>query len=75
MDELKLPPRLNLRVSGLRRSERVKVLQQKAHKPAHVAWGTRTKRSMSPLITLFSIFSHFTVPDHELLTHAMFQIT
>ena len=46
--------------------ERVKALQQKAHDPAHVAWGTRTKRSMSALIV-----SHVTVPDHELLTHAM----
>jgi hypothetical protein len=50
--------------------ERVKALQQKAHDPAHVAWGTRTKRSVSALITLFSFVSHVTVPDHELLTHA-----
>jgi hypothetical protein len=48
------------------------VLQQKAHKPAHVRWGTRTKKSMSALITLFSFVSHVTVPDHELLTHATF---
>jgi hypothetical protein len=37
VDELKLPPHLNLRVSGLRQSEHVKALQQKAHNPAHVA--------------------------------------
>ncbi len=48
------------------------MLQQKAHNPAHVAWGTRTQRSMSALITLFSYVSHVTVPDHELPTHAMF---
>jgi hypothetical protein len=48
------------------------VLQQTAHNPAHVAWGTRTKRSMSALLTLFSFVSHVTVPDHELPTHAMF---
>jgi hypothetical protein len=70
VDELRLPPRLNLRESGLRRSERIKALQQKAHNPAHVAWGTRTKRSVSALITLFSFVSHVTVPDHELPTHA-----
>ncbi len=46
-------------------------LQQKAHNPAHVAWGTRTKRSMSALIRLFSFVSHVTIPDHELPTHAM----
>jgi hypothetical protein len=50
--------------------ERIKALQQKAHEPAHVAWGTRTKRSMSVLITLFSFVSHVTFPDHELPTHA-----
>ena len=50
--------------------ECIKALQQKAHDPAHVAWGTRTKRSVSALITLFSFVSHVTVPDHELLTHA-----
>jgi hypothetical protein len=52
--------------------EHVKALQQKAHKPAHIAWGTRTKRSMSALITLFSFVSHVTVLDHELPTHATF---
>ena len=31
-----------------------------------VAWGTRTKRSVSALITLFSFVNHVTVPDHEL---------
>ncbi len=50
--------------------ERIKALQQKAHNPAHVAWGTRTKRSMSALTTLSSLVSHVTVPDHELPTHA-----
>ncbi len=72
MDELKLPPRLNLHESGLCQSERIRVLQQKAHEPAHVAWGTRTKRSVSVFITLFSFVSHVTVPDHEILMHAMF---
>jgi hypothetical protein len=43
VDELKLPPCLNLHESGLHWLERVKALQQKAHNPAHVAWGTRTK--------------------------------
>jgi hypothetical protein len=52
--------------------ERVKALQQKAHEPAHVAWGTRTNRSMSALITLLSFVSHVTFPDHELPTHATF---
>ncbi len=52
--------------------ECVKALQQKAHEPANVAWGTRTKRSVSALITLFSFFSHVTVSDHELPTHAKF---
>jgi hypothetical protein len=56
---------------GLHRSECIKALQQKAHDPAHVAWGTRTKRSVSALIILFSFVSHVTVPDHELLTHAI----
>jgi hypothetical protein len=70
VDELRLPPRLNLRESGLHRSERIKALQQNAHNPAHVAWGTRTKISMSALITLFSFVGHVTVPDHELPTHA-----
>jgi hypothetical protein len=70
VDELRLPPRLNLSESGLRQSERIKALQQKAHNPTHVAWGTRTKRSVSALITLFSFVSHVTVPDHELWTHA-----
>jgi hypothetical protein len=50
----------------------VKALQQKAHKPAHVAWGTRTKRSVSALIALFSFVSHVTVPNHELPTRATF---
>ncbi len=72
VDELKLLPCLNLCESGLRRSERVKALQQKAQEPAHVAWGKRTKRSVSALITLFSIVSHVTVSDHELPTHAKF---
>jgi hypothetical protein len=44
----------------------------KAHKPAHVACGTRAKRSVPALITLFSFVSHVTAPDHELPTHAMF---
>ncbi len=48
------------------------MLQQKSPKPAHVTWGTRTKRSVSALITLFSSVSHVTVPDHELPSHAMF---
>ncbi len=50
--------------------ERIKALQQKAHSPAHIVWGTRTKRSMSDLITLFSFVSHVTILDHELPTHA-----
>jgi hypothetical protein len=52
--------------------ECVKALQQKAHKPAHVAWGTRTKRSVSALIILFSFVSHVTVQDHELLAYGTF---
>ncbi len=70
VDELRLPPRLNLHELGLHWSECIKALQQKAHDPAHVAWGTRTKRSVSAVITLFSFVSHVTVPDHELPTHA-----
>ncbi len=70
VDELKLPPHLKLCELGLRQSECVKALQQKAHNPAHVAWGTRTKRSMLALITLFSFVRHVTIPDHELPTHA-----
>jgi hypothetical protein len=70
VDELKLRPRLNLRESELCRLEHVNALQQKAHNPAHIAWGTRTKRFVSALITLFSFVSHVTIPDHELLTHA-----
>jgi hypothetical protein len=71
VDELKLPPHLNLCKLGLRRSEHIiKALQQKAHDPAHIAWDTRTKRSVSALITLFSFVSHVNIPDHELLTHA-----
>jgi hypothetical protein len=54
-----------LRVRGL-------TLQQKSHEPAYVAWGTRTKRSVPALITLFFFLSHVTVPDHELSTRAMF---
>ncbi len=50
--------------------ECVKALQQKAHIPAHVAWGTRSKRSVSAVTTLFSFVSHGTIPDHELPTHA-----
>jgi hypothetical protein len=72
VDESKLPPHLNLRESGLHWLESVKALQQKAHTSAHVAWGTRTQRSVSPLITLFSFVSHVTVPDHELPIHAKF---
>jgi hypothetical protein len=41
VDELKLPPGLNLRESGLHQLECVKALQQKAHKSVHVAWGTK----------------------------------
>ncbi len=52
--------------------ECIKALQQKAHKSAHVAWGTRTQISVSALITLFSFVSHITDPDHELQTHAKF---
>ncbi len=52
--------------------ERVKALQQKTHKSAHVAWGTRTQKSVSALITLFLFVSHVTVSDHELPTHATF---
>jgi hypothetical protein len=52
--------------------ERVKALQQNAHEPAHVAWGTRAKRSVPALIALFSFVSHVIVPDHELPTHATF---
>jgi hypothetical protein len=47
VDKSKLPPHLNLHELELRRSEHVKELQQKAHNSAHVAWGTRTKRSVS----------------------------
>jgi hypothetical protein len=50
--------------------ECAKALKQKAHDPAHVTWGTRTKSSASALINLFSFVSHVTVPDHELPTHA-----
>jgi hypothetical protein len=65
-NELRLSPRLNLCESGLCRLEHVKALQQKAHNPAHVAWGTRTKRSVSALIhsshlsamSLFQIMSY-----------------
>jgi hypothetical protein len=70
-DESKLPPHLNLCESGLCQLECVKALQQKAHNPAHVAWGTRTKRSVSALTTLFSFVSHVTILDHELLTHVI----
>jgi hypothetical protein len=63
----------NLGESGLRQLEHVKAIQQKAHKSAHVAWGIRTQRSMSALITLFSFVSHVTVPDRELPTHGMVQ--
>jgi hypothetical protein len=70
VDELRLPPHLNLRELGLHQTEHVKALQQKAHNPAHIAWGTTTKRSVSALITLFSFVCHVAVPDHELPTHA-----
>ncbi len=40
VDDLKLLPRLNLRESGLHQLEHIKVSKQKAHDPAHVAWGT-----------------------------------
>jgi hypothetical protein len=70
VDELKLPPHLNLCESGLCQLECVKALQQKAHDPARVAWGARTKRSVSALITLFSFVNNVTIPDHELPTHA-----
>jgi hypothetical protein len=72
VDELKLPRRLNLCESGLHQLERIKAIQQKAHESAHVTWGTRTQRSVSALITLFSFVSHVTVPDHELPTYATF---
>jgi hypothetical protein len=37
VDELRLPPRLNLCELGLDRSERIPALQQKAHDPAYVS--------------------------------------
>jgi hypothetical protein len=72
VDDLKLPPCLNLPEPGLCQLECIKAIQQKAHKSAHTAWGTRSQRSVSALVTLFSFVSHVTVPDHELSTHAMF---
>jgi hypothetical protein len=55
---------------GLCHLECITALQQKAHNPAHVAWGTRAKRSVSALITIFSFVGHVTILDHELPTHA-----
>ena len=72
VDELKLPPHINLRESGLRQLERINVLQPKAHKPTHVTWGTRPQQAVPALITLFSFVSLVTVPDHVLPPHATF---
>jgi hypothetical protein len=72
VDEIKSPPRLNLRESGLCQSECIKALQQKAHKPTHVTWGSQPQQAMSALITLFSFVGHVTIPDHALPPHASF---
>jgi hypothetical protein len=72
VDELKLPPRPNLRESGLQRSERIKALQQKAHTPTHVKWGSQPQHAVSAQITLFSFVSYVTIPDHALPPHATF---
>jgi hypothetical protein len=45
VDELKLPPQINLRESGLRQSERIKALNENKtppeHTPSHVWYGAK----------------------------------
>jgi hypothetical protein len=71
VDDLKLPPRLNLRESGLCQLKCIKALQQSTQ-TSTCCMGSRTKISMSALIIPFIFISHVTVPYHELPTHATF---
>ena len=75
VDELKLPPRINLRESGLRRSERIKALNETKttpeHTPNHVRYGARPlKNSIIGLFTLFSFVNNMSVPHHQIESDA-----
>ncbi len=75
VDELKLPPQINLRESGLSRSERIKALNENKtppeHTPRHVRYRAKPlKKSIIGLFTLFSFVNNTSVPHHEIDTEA-----
>ena len=68
VDELRMPPRLNLYESGLRRLARIHELDQQEkyskRKKAHVTYCAATTRALFGLNTLFCFTSRFNVPHH-----------
>ena len=71
VDELKLPPRINLLESGLRRSERIKALNVNKtpteHKPSHVQYGAKPlTNGIIGLFTLFLFANDMSVPHHKI---------
>jgi len=75
-DELKMPKRINLNESGLRRSERIRNVREDAAakgRKAHAIYGATTKVLFS-LLTLFALTSEFTMPCHSKLSrHATYR--
>ena len=65
VDELKMPTQINLRESGLRRSERIKKQSETNTPKAHVVFGTSIKKKLLGLFTLFSFVSALSMPRHQ----------
>ena len=75
LDELRMPTKINLYESGLRRSPRLTELreaeQSKAKKQkAHVPYGTRLSKKVLGLLTIISLVSEISLPKVQVSSNA-----
>ena len=74
VDELRMPKRIDLTVSGLRRSERIKaknLAEAEATKwTAHVPFRNTVAKKPLGLFTILSFVSNVEMPNHQVRPHA-----
>ena len=63
-NHLKMPTKINLHTSGLRRSSRLKE-SHNAKTKAHVQYGTRANKAILGLLTIISLVSKVSMPSHQ----------
>ena len=76
VDELSMPKRIDLSVSGLRRSERIKALNlaetEAKKQTAHVPFINTATKKLLGLFTILSFVSNVEMPNHQVSPHATY---